>query len=191
MGAPILAGSALIAGAETGQLGQYYGLADTIQTTVTNTGLQSLSSIYTIPANEAYAGAAYELLCGGTAIWGTASEHLELTAQLNTTPLHITVIINDSCFASGSTQVWNAWLRLVCADGVSEWLGSWGIIINQVANNIIPGTAANNTVPAGDSAPSAVTALTSAPITVAMMASWSGASTAAIYNDWTMFRKVS
>jgi hypothetical protein len=191
MGSNILAGATLIGGQGAGELSQYYGAASTAQTTVTATTLTALSAVCTIPASEAYQDAAYQLDCGGTIVWGTASEHLQLSAYLNSTALHDTVTIDDSVFASGSVQAFKASLNIVCADGVSEWLGSWTFTANQLVNHIIPGTAANNTVTASDSAPGAISVPVSAPITVAMMASWTGAvGSPEIVNDWTLFRKV-
>ena len=192
MGTNILAGGSLIATTAPGGLNQYYGAADANQTTVSGTALSALSSVYTIPAGEAaHAGVAYELLCGGTINWGTASEHLQLAGYFDGATIHTTVTINDSVFASGSTQVWDAHFRMVCADGVSQWQGSWRFSANQVANNIVPGTAADNTVTAGDSAPSAVTAAVSSSIAMGLRAAWTGTSgSPSIINDWTVFRKI-
>jgi len=192
MGSLIQAGGLLVATTAPGGLNQYYGQADTTQTTISGTGLSALSSVYTIPVGEAdNAGVAYELLCGGTMVWGTASEHLELAGYFDGATIHTTVTINDTVFASGSTQVWDAHFRMVCADGVSSWLGSWRFSANQVANNIVPGTAADNTVTAGDSTPSAVTAAVSSSIAMGLRAAWTGTSgSPSIINDWTVFRKI-
>jgi hypothetical protein len=193
MGSLIQAGSLLVATTAPAGLNQYYGYADATQTIVTATSLTALSSTYTIPAGEATAaGVAYELLCGGTMSWGTASEHLELAGYFNGASIHTTITIDDSVFGSGSTQEWDARFVMVCSDGVSQWLGSWRFSANQSANHIIPGTAADNTVTAGDSATSAITASTGSAITMALRACWSGSSgSPAIYNDWTVFRKIS
>ena len=69
----IAAGQDLTAGQGQGQLSQYYGYADASSTTVAATSSTDLSTVYTIPAGEPYAGAAYyELTCGGFGTWGAA-----------------------------------------------------------------------------------------------------------------------
>jgi hypothetical protein len=188
----ILAGQALTAGQGQGQLSQYYGYADANQTTVTATGPANLSTLYTIPAGEAYAGAAYELSCGGYGTWGSTQQLLLFTALVGAT----TLTTSNATAAAASLSVsaafrWQATVRIVCADGVSAWWGSVTAILQQSANPVLPGTAADNSIPLAGSNTSAHTASVSSAVPFSVQCGW-GSTTGAptITNAWTTFRKV-
>ena len=143
MGALIAAGQPLVAGTAAGQLNQYYGYADANQTTVTAATLTSLSSVYTIPAGEAYAGAAYELACGGNATWGSTAQWLTLHLLINGAAAGHSPSISATAFSTSAALTWTAVLDFICVDGVSEWQAGLRFQISQYTNAIVPGTAAD------------------------------------------------
>lgn len=192
MGTLILPGQALVAGQGAGQLNQYYGYADTNATTVTAATATALSTVYTIPAGEPYAGAAYELCCGGTGTWGTTSPPaLGLSMALNGTSFGNgqAGIISGSAFSTSAGFCWSARFRLTCIDGVSSWGCRLEAVLTQTANQALPGTAADNTVPVA--CYHSDTAAVSSAVTVAVFAKWgSTTGTPTLTCSMTEFRKV-
>jgi hypothetical protein len=189
MGVLILAGQSLTAAL----LNQYYSFADANATTVTAASAANLSSVYTIPGGEPVAGeSTYGLWCGGNGAWGSTPQTLELTFALNGSGVGVGQVVGSSCFSASAAFRWAAHFSVTCATTGSggTWFGSLNALITQTANNVIPGTAANNTVPVADGNLSAHTAATNAPITVALQAAW-GSTTGAptITNRWTRFAK--
>jgi hypothetical protein len=190
MGTLIVAGNDLT----PGLLNQYYGFADTTLTTVTATSTQHLSSVYTIPAGEPSVGSAYELWCGGSGQWGSTQQALTMGFYLNSTQVGVGVTIAAAAFAANANFRWTACMRVACAStgGGGTWLGSMEGIVTQTSNSLLPGTAADNTVPFADGDVSAITAATNANITAAIQAFWASATgSPTISNRWTIFRKVS
>ena len=188
----ILAGQTLQAGEGQGQLSQYYGYADANPTTVVAAVATALSSVYTIPAGEPYAGAAYELCCGGAGTWASATPPaLGLSMALNGTSFGNGQAgnISGSAFSASAAFCWEARFRLTCADGVSSWRCRLLAVLTQTANQALPGTAADNVVPV--SCYNSQTAAVSSAITVAVFGKW-GSTTGAptITCDMTEFRKV-
>jgi hypothetical protein len=190
MGALIQAGQTPAATSAAGGLNQYYGYADAVQTTVTAASLANLSSVYTIPAGEAYAGAAYCLRCGGLGTWGSSAQNLGLAAVLDGTTIHTTVQVASAVFNTSVSFLWSAQIDLVCADGISQWFGSlkaWG---QQNTGAVNIGTVASNAFVLTDSNSSAATAAVSSAVTVALQAKWAsttGSPTLTTY--WTKFCK--
>ena len=190
MGVLILAGQTLQAGEGQGQLSQYYGYADTTATTVTAAASANLSSVYTIPAGEAYAGAAYELACGGTGTWGSTQQQLVFVFFLGTAFGSAQAgKVAAGALAASATFQWSARMTAVCKDGVSAWLGSITAVVQENVNPANPGTASTNALPV-TCAP-VPTASVSSAINVAVQAFW-GATTGSptITNNWTTFRKI-
>jgi hypothetical protein len=181
MGELIQPGMLLVGGQQPGQLNQYYGFADANTTTVTAASYGNLSSQYVIPAGEAdYAGAAYELSCGGRGTQGSTAELARFAFLLGGGQLAAATV--PSSFAGTSvTFAWTATLKAVCADGVSSWWGSVAVEIDS-ATESYTGVASNS---------SAWTAAVSSAIPVALQAEW-GATTGAptITCSWTTWKKV-
>lgn len=191
MGTNVQAGQLAVAGQGTGQANQYYGVADVNQTTVLAATAQNLSTVYTIPAGEAYATAAYELSCGGTGTWGGTQQLLKFQALLGTQFGNSPQIAAAALPASAAFS-WMAVMKVISADGVSNWWGSLSVWLQETANALNPGTAADNCFAMAASNSAAHAATVSANITVAVQALW-GATTGAptITNSWTTFRKIS
>lgn len=186
----ILAGQNLVAGEGQGQLSQYYGAADTTTTTVTAASAANLSSVYTIPAGEAYAGAAYELSCGGSGTWGSTQQALTLAMALNGTSFgsggagHVAA----AALSISATFFWTATYELTCVDGVSSWNCKLTAIVGEGTNAANPGTASTNTIPLVVMLNHTATVASS--ITVALQALWASTTGApTITNSMTRFRK--
>jgi hypothetical protein len=188
----ILAGQDLQAGQQQAQLNQYYGYADTAQTTVLATTLTNLSSMYTIPAGEAYAGASYELECSG---FGTqaSSGGPTLTFAMTTGggAFGGQPVIGGANFSA--SQPFRYWLKfkLVCQDGVSAW---WCSLAGNVAvsgTNLLPGTGGAQAIAVADANTGVRTQPVSSAISVAIQAKWSSAANGpTVTNTLTTFRKV-
>ena len=187
----ILAGQDLQAGQGQAQLSQYYGYSDATSTTVTATAATDLSTLYTIPAGEAYAGAAYELHCAGYGTRGSTQQTLTLNPLLGSGAVPIGRVIAAAAFSASAAFNWSAIIEMVCSDGVSAWQVSFMGTLTQTANAILPGTAADNTVSFAGATSSAYTAAVSSAIPVAFQAKWASATGAStITNVRTSFRKV-
>jgi hypothetical protein len=193
MGENIQPGQVLVGGQQPGQLNQYYGYADTNVTTVTQAALNNLSSVYTIPAGEAaYAGAAYELECGGYGTWGSTQQTLKFVAYLGAAVgSGSSGGIAAAAFAASAAFSWRARVDLTCEDGVSLWRVSMDAVVQQTTNFALPGTAADNSVPVVTGPTGSLTADVSDAQAVALQAEW-GSTTGAptITTTWTRFRKV-
>lgn len=190
MGDLILPGQVPPATAAAGGLNQYYGFADTSTTTVTAASAANLSSVYTIPAGEAYTDAAYELKCGGTGTWGSTQQQLTLAMALNGTSFgsggagHVAA----TALAASASFFWSATYELTCVDGVSSWNCMLTAIVGEGTNAANPGTATTNTIPLVVMLNH--TATVSSAITVAVQALWASTTGApTITNSMTRFRK--
>jgi hypothetical protein len=177
-----------------GQLNAYYGDADTNNVTVTQATFTTVSGSYTIPANEAAANSAYELLTGGSGVWGSTQQALSFQITLAGTVLFANTTIANTAFAASAAFRWSARALIVCnaAGATGTWTGDLLGCLTQIANNINPGTAANNTVPFADSNTGAViTQDTTVAIAVVLQAKWNATTGApTISGRHTCFRKI-
>jgi len=188
----ILAGQTLQAGEGQGQLSQYYGYADANQTTVTAASITTLSIQYSIPAGEAYAGAAYELSCSGYGTWGGTQQALTLSPLLGAATLTGTArVIAATALAASASFHWSLIIEVVCSDGVSSWQGSMRGAVAETASALNPGTAATNSVPFAGATSAAYTASVSSAVPIALRATWASTTGApTITCVRTTFRKV-
>src|SRR5215469_2574100 len=147
MGTLVQAGALLVASTAPGDLNEYYGFADTTSTIVTQATFQNLSTQYTIPAGEAVnAGAAYELSCGGSGTWGSTQQ--ALTFQMNIgNGFGSGGVAASTALAASAGFTWGAVLTAVTSDGVSGWWAVLKIWLQETANAVNPGTAADNAFP--------------------------------------------
>ena len=189
MGALIKPGQLLVGGQAAGELNQYYAMADSNASSVTQSAYTNLSTQYTIPAGEAYAGAAYEMSCGGIGTWGSTAQTLAFQMLAGTSVL--TLAISSAALATSAGFYWRVLLELECADGVSGW---WGTLSGSVVASgavLNPGTASSNAIALAAANSTVHTASVSSAIAVALQAKW-GATTGAptISNYRTTFKKV-
>jgi hypothetical protein len=189
----IYAGQVQQAGQGQAQLSQYYGYADTTQTTVTAASLANLSTVYSIPANEPYAGAAYELTCAGYGTWASSGpQALTLSPLLGSGTITGTArVIAAAAFSASAAFQWWTTIGITCSDGVSSWQGSMTGAVAETANALNPGTAADNSVALAGATSASYTAAVSSALSVALQAKWAlttGAPTLTCVR--TTFRKV-
>lgn len=192
MGLLIPAGTIPPASAAAGGLNQYYGFADTTTTTVTAAAAANLSSVYTIPAGEAYTGAAYELQCGGSGTWGSTQQQLTLAMAMNGTSFGSggSGKVAASALSASAAFYWTARYTLVCVDGTSSWIGRMEALVAEQSSPANPGTAGTNTI--GVNNVLSHTATVSSSITVALQAFWASTTGApTLTNLMTTWRKIS
>ena len=193
MASPLIAaGQLLQAGQGQAQLSQYYGNADTAQTAVTSASLVNLSSVYTIPAGEPYANAAYELSCAGYGVWGSTQQALTLSPLLGAGAITGTArVIASTAFSASAAFHWSVVIGITCTDGVSGWQGSMAGSVAQTANAILPGTAADNSVALAGATSASYTAAVSSALSVCLQAKWASATgSPTLTCVRTTFRKV-
>lgn len=154
-------------------LNRIYGFADNTSHTVNGTSFATLSSIYTIAASDPAVGTAYRITAWGTGSYGTASASLSLAVGLAGTG-GTAVSVASTAFSSGATVHWLATAVIVCSSTGSSgtYTTNLGGNVNQVANALLPATAADNTVPLSVSVAS-VTEDTTSSMTFQIMGKWS------------------
>lgn len=189
MGTLIQAGQDLVAGTGPGQLNQYYGFADTGSNTFTSATQGNLCTAYTIPAGEAYAGAAYEMSCAGFGTWGSTQQTLAfqmlLGATLVGTAFGSLSTIPATQLSASSAFNWSLVMRLTCADGVSAW---WGDILGAVVSG---GATMTSTIPVVAVNSGSHTAAVSSALTAVIQAKWGSATGApTLTTTKTTWRKV-
>lgn len=169
---------------------QVYGMGDTAASTVTQTTFTNLSSAYTIPAGEPVAGSAYELECAGEGVWGSTAQSLGIASSLNNTAPTAWAGVAAAAFPAGT--VFDFWVRLklICADGASQWSEFLSGMFAPHSAYIQPGTPAANGVPIIHW--QADTAAVSSNIQVAIQAKWlSTTGTPTLTSQMTTFRRIS
>lgn len=119
--------------------------------TVTATTFTNLTNA-TIPAADAEVGATYKLTAFGNGTWGSTQQQLTLAARFGaaaTNTVGSTPAITNTALAASAAFQWSATVTAVCVTtGVT---GTWSVSITgcvtETANPLLPGTAANNTIP--------------------------------------------
>ena len=190
MGTLVMAGQDLAAGTGPGQLNQYYGFADTSQTTFTSATQGALCSAYTIPAGEAYAGSSYEMRCSGFGAQGSTQQTLQfqmfLGSAFGTIPTLGAVVLSAS-----QAFAYSLVMTLTCADGINAWWGDLLGAVVETSANLIPGTGGQQPVPIAASSLSAHTAAVSSAQTAVIQVKWGSATGApTITNNKTNWRKI-
>lgn len=163
-------------------------LADTSTNTVTSTGINALTKIWTIPANDMQVGTTYKLTCWGNAVWGSTQQTLTLSPEIDGALVGTNPGIAGADFAASATIRWHAELFVTChatGAGGSIQFNGWGTFC-QTDHVITPGTAANNTVPWASGISSDFSVDTTASHTVSLKANWAsttGAPTISCHNS--------
>jgi hypothetical protein len=135
-------GTLAVAGqkATAGFNNQYYGFADTTFTAVTAATQTVLTTSYSIPANEAAVGSAYEIRFGGSGQWGSTQQTLTFSVTIGSVVIFANIVIGANSFAASANFrfsghaaiVWNT----IGASG--NVLGSYLISITETANAVVP-----------------------------------------------------
>lgn len=181
---------------------QYYGFADTTGTTVTAATQTALTTPYTIPANEAAVGSAYEIIFGGNGVWGATQQALNFNLVVGS----VVVTTNNAtlgaqAFSASAAFRFAGRVQIVFnAVGASgNALGAIMINLAETLNNIAPPatvTQANLQANASygfvdaSSGPSAAIDTTAAQAAV-LKCAWAATTGApTITNRHTIFRKI-
>lgn len=149
------------------------GPAAVSSTTVTAASFTNIAS-GTVAANDAAIGSVYRLAMFGHGTWGSTQQALSLQAQIGGSTIGSTQVVDAAVFAISAAFRWSAECLLVCVTtGVGgTWAAGWTFTATQTANNVIPGTAANNTVPVASGTSSAKIADTTIGEAYALQVKW-------------------
>ena len=169
-----------------------YTLADANNTTASGTALSALCTAYTIPASDAAAFTCYRLTTWGTAAWGATQRELTLAMVLAGTVIGTEPKIAATAFAASAAINWKLVLTLMCVSTGTS--GTWSAELSgwfmQTANNALPGTAADNTVPVVGVTGTDVTQDTTAANSLVIQALWTGGTGPTITATNTMFERL-
>lgn len=185
----VLAGQRITAGV----LNRIYGQADTTAHTVTGTSFADLSSVYTIPASDAAAGTAYRLTTFGNGTWGSTQQALTVTTALAGTAIGTAPVIASTAFSASAAFDFRLIATLICVGpgATATWVAEIAGTVTETANAILPGTAADNTVPLAGCTHTAVTQDSTVANTFSIRAKWAsttGSPTLSVVG--TLFEKV-
>lgn|SRR5215472_4925947 len=188
------------AGAKTtgDQLSRTYSVADGIQHSVTATSWADLSTIYTIPAGDAIPGpynptsVTYRLTSGGVGSWGNG-ESLQFRGAIGSNNVGASgSSVDGSALANGAAFRW--WCEVILVVDVTGASGSAAALLRgaiaESANNLIPGTAADNSV-AFTAAVQAAGINTTTPTTFSIQVQWGGsAGSPTVTSYLTLYEKL-
>ena len=155
-------------------INRQYTLADANNTTVTGTSLANLSTAYTILASDPAAGTAYRMTSWGFGTWGSTQQILTLAMALAGVNIGNEPAIAAAALAASAAFRWELSLTLKCTGTgtTGTWSASLRGVLTQSANSILPGTAADNSVPLAATTSSPVTQDTTVANTLAIQAKW-------------------
>ena len=175
---------------------QYYGVASTSPITVTAATQQPLTQSQNIPANEPILNSTYEVIFGGTGVWGATQQLIALTLVVAGTVVVNTVNgITATVFAANAGFRFNGRAQIIfSAIGVSgSVFGELAYVFAETANAVgaIPVAAASNSVAVSDGNSVAVTVDTTSSMSVVVKCGWAGTTGApTITNRRTVWRKI-
>lgn len=172
MSFPVAAGQRAVPAA----VNHAYSQSDSNVTTVTATSATDLSSVYQIPASDAYAGLMYELTAWGSGTWGSTTHNLQFWTALAGSALGAGSKIAAGALPASQIFRWRYTARLLCVTTGSSgtWLQEGDGIIACYNTALSPGTAATNTFGFGDSLTSAITQDTTVANDFSVQADWGG-----------------
>lgn len=155
-------------------LNRTYGTGDSTQHTVNVATFATLSTVYTIPALDALTGTAYRVSCFGNGTWGSTQQNLSFGMFLAGTQIGASVTANSTVFPTSAAFDWEAEFTIWCVTAGSSgtWIGRIRGTLTETANNIVVGTAADNSVPFAAGVHTAVTQDTTIDNTFAIQAKW-------------------
>lgn len=155
-------------------INRQYTLADAGNTTVSGTSLANLSTPYTIAASDAAQFVTYRLTSWGTATWGATPQKLQLAMVLAGTAIGTQPLIASTAFSANAVLNWRLVLELMCVStGASgTWSAALSGCFTETANNVLPATAADNTVPIVAVTGTDVTQDTTVANSLAIQAMW-------------------
>lgn len=155
-------------------LNRQYTLGDSNNNAVTQTALTTLNTAYTIPASDAAAFTTYRQTSWGFGTWGSTQQALTFAIALAGTDIGNQPAIASTAFSASAAFRWEITLTLKCTStGASgTWSASLRGILTQSTNAILPGTAADNSVPFTANTNADVTQDTTVGVSLAIQAKW-------------------
>lgn len=177
----------------TAVLNRIYGQADTTAHTVTATSFTDLSTVYTIDAGDAAADTAYRLTTWGNGVQGSTQQALTFAAALAGTQIGTTPAIASTALAANAAFDFRVQVNLVCVSpGPSAtWIAEISGLVTQSANPVLPGTAADNTVPFTGCTHTAAAQDSTVDSTFSVQAKWASATGApTLTTRATLFERV-
>ncbi len=155
-------------------VGSAAGGATVNKNTVTSSTEGVLSTV-TVVANAAQIGAIWRLSVFGYGTWGSTQQTLQFRTSFAGSDIGDVVTIQNTDLVASATFEWNVQILLACVTtGVSgTWRSSISGCLTENSSAIIPGTAANNTIPfSRGTGSSDVTVDTTANQALKLTASW-------------------
>jgi hypothetical protein len=185
-------GAALLYGSTAGQpayvnpqglvMNMTGGIKATLATVTATTGLVASA---TVPASDAVAGAVYRITAWGTVTVGNPSEIMTWGVKLGSVVLGTGTTAGANgptaaAFAASATLSWRMQADVQCLTTGSSgtWTGGLMGVITVTANNIIVGTAADNSIPIATGSASGQTISTTSSNTLGIQFSSTGAQSA-------------
>lgn len=155
-------------------LNRIYGNADTVAHTANTASYLDLSSVYQVPASDAQAGTAYRLTVFGNGTWGSTQQALTLTCELAGTAIGTAPAIASTALSASAAFDFEVQVKLICVSTGSSgtWIASITGNVNETANALLPGTAADNTISFSGCTHTAVTQDTTVANNFSVQAKW-------------------
>lgn len=176
-------------------INRQYTQADASNTTASGTSLSALCTAYPIPAFDPGQFTCYRLTAWGTAQWGSTQHKLSLAMVLTGTAIGTQPSIAPTAFSASAVLNWRLVLELMCTSTGAA--GTWSAVlagtVSSTANPLLPGTAADNTVPVCAVTGTDVTQDTTAANSLVIQAEWdaiTGTTPPAITCINTMFERL-
>lgn len=155
-------------------LNRIYGTADVVAHTANTASYLDLSSVYQVPAGDAQAGTAYRLTTWGNGTWGSTQQALTFTCELGGTAIGTAPAIAATALPVSAAFDFEVVIKIICASTGSSgtWISSITGNVNETANALLPGTAADNTISFSGCTHTAVTQDTTTANNFSVQAKW-------------------
>jgi len=174
-------------------LNRIYGSADGNAHTVNGASFADLSSVYQVPAGDASAGTAYRLATFGNGTWGSTQQTLTVSTALAGTQIGIAPAVVSTALSASAAFDFELEMLLICVTNGSSgtWVARVRGLVNETANALLPGTAADNTVGLTGCTHAAVTQDTTIANNLSIQAKWASATgSPTLTCRGTLFEKV-
>lgn len=127
-------------------LNQYYAFADSTVTTVTASTSTTLTTSYSIPANEPSVGSAYEIRFGGNGTWGSTQQALQFNVNVGSVSLlGGPITIGAQAFSASATFRFSGLCTIVwdTVGASGKWFPTLIVNLAETANNVAPPATVN------------------------------------------------
>jgi hypothetical protein len=171
---PVAAGARIT----TAVINHAYSISDVSVTTVTAASYTDLSTVYTVPANDAALGVSYELMAHGYGTWGSTAQTLQMGLFFGAAIVGVAPTLGNSVFAISTPFRWKVTLELTPngSSSTAGWMGSLAGVITESNANVLPTTGANNSVAYAGGNSAAVTVDATAAQVFSLRCQWASTS---------------